>query len=252
MTRHEQWPVGELPSLDVAVPVGTIDVRTGDAGIIQLTLESAAAADFEISNTGDRVSVRHPSRWSLRGRNCRLMVTVPSGTDISIDSASAEVRLTGRFGAVRVRTASGDIQVDRALRLDVTTASGTVGCGTVDGDTTLSSVSGDCTLKSVDGRLDVTVTSGDLRVDTCAGDVTMASTSGSARIGHCGGNDISLRSISGDMRLGLPSGIRVEADISTVSGRAQLPEPAPTSGERRPVRLMVKTVSGDIRLERSS
>ncbi|MDP2293777.1 MAG: DUF4097 family beta strand repeat-containing protein [Actinomycetota bacterium] len=252
MTRHEQWSVGERPSLDIGVPVGFIDVRTGDAGIIQLTLESAAAADFEITNTGDRVSVRHPSRWSLRGRNCRLTVTVPAGTDVTVDSASAEVRLTGRYGAVRVRTASGDIQVDRALRLDVTTASGTIACGTVDGDTSLSSVSGDCTLKSVDGRLDVTVTSGDLRVDTCAGDVSMASTSGSARVGHCGGSDISVRSISGDVRLGLPSGIRVEADLSTVSGRAQLPEPAPSGGDRRPVRLMVKTVSGDIRLERSN
>ena len=73
-----------------------------------------------------------------------------------------------------------------------------------------------------------------------------------SRVGHCDGSDISVRSISGDVRLGLPSGIRVEADLSTVSGRAQLPEPAPTGGDRRPVRLMVKTVSGDIRLERSN
>ena len=61
-----------------------------------------------------------------------------------------------------------------------------------------------------------------------------------------------MRSISGDVRVGLPGGIRVEAEISTLSGRAVLPDPVPASdlGDRRPVRLQLKTVSGDIRLER--
>ena len=82
--------------------------------------------------------------------------------------------------------------------------------------------------------------------------MNVRSTSGSTRIGHCDGSEISVRSISGDVRMGLPSGIRVEADISTVSGKASMPEPAaPTPGERRPVRVKLKTVSGDIRITRS-
>ena len=252
MDRHEQWSVGERASLDVRVPVGVIEVRVGDAGIIQLTVESAAAADFEITKTGDRVALRHPSRWSMRGRNCRIVATVPTGTDINVEAASAEVRLAGRLGVVRVRTASGAVEVDGASRLEVTTASGGVACHAVDGDATISTVSGDCTLKGVGGRLDVTLTSGDLRVERCAGDLMVGSTSGSTRIGHCDGNEISVRSISGDVRVGLPSGIRVEADISTVSGRASLPEPVATGGDRRPVRLRLKTVSGDIRVERTT
>ncbi|MGB8859798.1 MAG: DUF4097 family beta strand repeat-containing protein, partial [Ilumatobacteraceae bacterium] len=153
-----------------------------------------------------------------------------------------------------VRTASGDMQVDGALRLEVTTASGEISCGEIVGDATITTISGDCTVTGVGGRLDATLTSGDLRVGRCAGDVSIGTTSGSARVGHCGGSDIVMRSISGDVRLGLPSGIRVDADIATISGRAQLPEPVPTTtaaGARRPVRLKVKTVSGDIRLERS-
>lgn len=252
MDRHEQFSVGERPSLDLRVPVGVIEVRTGDAGIIQLTVESAAAADFEITQTGDRVSLRHPSRWSMRGRSCRVVATVPSGTDVNVEAASAEVRLAGRLGAVRVRTASGDAEVEGAARLEVTTASGDVACDSVDGDATISTISGDCTVKRVGGRLDVTLTSGDLRVERCAGDLLVGSTSGSARIGHCDGSEISVRSISGDVRVGLPSGIRVEADIATVSGRASLPEPAAAGADRRPVRLRLKTVSGDIRVERTT
>ena len=73
MNRHEQWSVGEHPSLDLRVPVGVVEVHVGEAGTLHVTLESAAAADFEISKTGDRVAVRHPSRWSMRGRSSRIV-----------------------------------------------------------------------------------------------------------------------------------------------------------------------------------
>lgn len=254
MSRNESWQVGERPSLDVRVPVGTIEVYTGDAGVIQLTIDSTGADEFEIYQTGDRVSVRHPSRWGKRGRHTRMVAHVPVGADIEISSTSGEVRLVGSLGVVRVHTASGDIQAGDAAKLDATTASGDFACGDVAGDVHISSVSGDCTVGRVGGRLDATLTSGDLRVESCDGDVLVSSTSGDVRVGRCGGSDISMRSISGDVRVGLPGGIRVEAEISTLSGRAVLPDPVPATDldDRRPVRLQLKTVSGDIRVERIS
>ena len=188
----------------------------------------------------------------MRGRSSRLVANVPIGTDVEIDSTSGGVRLIGRLGAVRVRTASGDVEVDSAARLDLTTASGDLSCAEVGGDTAVSSVSGDCRVKVVGGSLDATLTSGDLRVDECAGDVAVGSTSGDVRIDRCCGTAIAVRSISGDVSVGLPTGIRVEADISTLSGRAVLPDPSTASvaGDRRSVRLQLKTVSGDIRVER--
>ena len=35
MNRHEQWPVGDRPSVDIGVPVGFIEVRTGPAGSLE-------------------------------------------------------------------------------------------------------------------------------------------------------------------------------------------------------------------------
>jgi DUF4097 and DUF4098 domain-containing protein YvlB len=253
MSRTESWQVGERPSLDVRVPVGTVEVYTGDAGVIQLTIDSTDADDFEVYKTGDRVSVRHPSRWGRRGRHTRIVAHVPAGTDTEISSTSGEVRLVGCLGAVRVHSGSGDIELGDAAKLDATTASGGISCGDIAGDTNISSVSGDCTVRHVGGRLEATLTSGDLRVEMCDGDVLIASTSGDVRVGRCCGTDISVRSISGDVRVGLPSGIRVEAEISTLSGRAMLPDPVLASDhtDRRPVRLQLKTVSGDIRIERT-
>lgn len=253
MSRNEQWQVGERPLLDVRVPVGSIEIFSGAEGIVQLTVDAPDADDFDIFKAGDRVSVRHPSRWRMRGRNSRIVAQVPAGTDVEVNSTSGEVRLTGRLGAVRVHTASGNIEVGDAARLDITTASGQLTGGAIGGEATISSVSGDCTLRCVDGTLAATLTSGDLRVDECGGDLTVASTSGDVRVSRCRGSDISVRSISGDVRVGLPTGIRVEAEISTLSGRASLPDAAPSAvgGERRAVRLHLKTISGDIRVERT-
>ena len=254
MTRNERWEVGERPSLDVRVPVGTVEVYAGDAGVVLITIDGTDVDDFEIFKTGDRISVRHPSRWGRRGRHSRLVAHVPIGSDVELNSTSGEVRLIGRLGVVRIHTASGDIEVGNAARVNVTTASGDFSCGEIDGEVSVSSVSGDCVMRRVGGRLDATLTSGDLRVDLCDGDVTIGSTSGDVRVGQCAGSDIAVRSISGDVRVGLPSGIRVEADISTLSGRAILPDPVSASdqGDRRPVRLQLKTVSGDIRVERTT
>lgn len=252
--RQEHWSVGERPSLDLRVPSGSVEVRNGAAGQVDLSLDSSSADEFEVSAVGDMIVVHHPSRWTMRGRSCRLVLTVPAGSDVAVDAASAEVRLTGTFGAVRVRTASGDITLGDVLRLDASTASGDISVGSVVGDARVTAISGDCAAQTVGGRLEATLTSGDLRVERCNGDVEVASTSGSARINHCGGSEIALRSMSGDLRVGLPTGIRVAADLSTISGTARLPEPAgagSTPDQRREVRLRLKTVSGDLRVERS-
>jgi DUF4097 and DUF4098 domain-containing protein YvlB len=254
MSRNERWDVGDRPFLDVRVPVGTIEIYSGDAGVVELLVDATDADDFEIFKTGDRISVRHPSRWRMRGRSSRVVAHVPVGTDVEVNSASGEIRLIGNLGALRLHTASGDIEVGDAGSINVTIASGGLTCGSISGDANISSVSGDCSVRLVGGRLEATLTSGDLRVLECDGDIAVGSTSGDVRIAQCCGSEISVRSISGDVRVGLPSGIRVEAEISTLSGRASVPQPASASDtrDRRAVRLNLRTVSGDIRVERTS
>src|SRR6478735_3595598 len=246
MIRNERWDVGERPSIDLRLPVGTIEVCADTSGVVALMIDAADADDFEVFKTGDRISVRHPSRWGRRGRHSRVVALVPPGSDLELSSASGDMRLTGRFGVVRLHTASGGMVMGDAGKLDVTTASGELSCGEIEGQATVSSVSGEVSIRRVGGGLEVTITSGDLRVDCCDGDMMINTTSGDVRVGRCGGSEIAIRSISGDVRVGLPTGIRVEAEISTLSGRASIPEPMATSvpGDRRPVRLQLKTVSG--------
>ena len=194
------------------------------------TIDATDADEFEVFKTGDRISVRHPSRWGRRGRNStvgrscagrhRRRDQLDVGRGAPGRSAWASCACTPRPATSRLATLRASTSPRPRARSPVATSSG---------ERNVSSVSGDCTLQRVGGRLDATLTSGDLRVDECDGDVVIGSTSGDVRVGRCGGTDIAVRSISGDVRVGLPSGIRVEAEISTLSGRATLPEPASAS-----------------------
>jgi DUF4097 and DUF4098 domain-containing protein YvlB len=203
---------------------------------------------------GDSVTVRQQSRWSLRARSLCLLVIVPDGAELEMVSASADLRTRGDLGAARVRTTSGDIELDGVGRLEVATTSGDVRVARVHGDATVTTVSGDATLAAVTGRLGGSSVSGDVRADVVGGDVRFGTTSGDVAIGRCDGGAIALKSISGDLSIGLPSGLAVEADLSTTSGRASLPDPAPDDGgavARRPVRLAMRTVSGDLTVKRA-
>lgn len=254
MRRSERFEIGERARLDVRLPSGLVDVRTGAAGTIEVVVEASDPESFDIARVGDTVSVRPPSRWGLRGRTT-VAVVVPDGTEVELSTTSADVRMGGSLGPVRVRTTSGDVEIDAVARLELGTTSGDARVGTVHGDASITTVSGEARVGTVAGRVQGSAVSGDLRIAHVGGDVRFGTTSGDVRIERCDGSDIALKSISGDLVLGLPTGISVEADLSTTSGRATLPVPAPPSaGEepRRPVRLALRSVSGDLTIQRAA
>jgi Putative adhesin len=251
--RHERFEVGDRPRVEVHVPAGSVEVRAGAPSVIEITIDASDPGDFEVDQVGDSVSVRQTSRWRTRSRSVRVTAVVPSGTDVDVTSGSADAHLVGDLGVSRVRTASGDAQVDMVARLDASTASGDIRIGEVSGDAVLSTASGDCTVGTVEGRLGVSTASGDLRADLVGGELQVSTASGNVRVGRCGGGEVAVKTVSGDITVGLPSGIRVDADINTMSGRTRLPDPAAVDPAvpRRPVRLRLRSVSGNIRVERA-
>jgi DUF4097 and DUF4098 domain-containing protein YvlB len=124
------------------------------------------------------------------------------------------------------------------------------------GDAGFNSASGDVIVTTVNGRLTAQLASGDLTADAVGSALDVGTASGDVRIGRCDGSEISVKTVSGDIKLGLPGGIRVEPNISTMSGKVTLPQaasqPADNSVERRSVRVRLRTVSGDVRIERVS
>jgi DUF4097 and DUF4098 domain-containing protein YvlB len=249
---HHRFDVSAHARFECDVVSGEVRVRNGVDGAISVTVETADPGTIEVVQLGDSVSVRRPAGWGGRRRQVVVTAEVPAGTDLRISATSAEVRLDGTFGSSRVHAVSGDITIDTIDRGEVDSGSGDIQLR-ASGSLEVSSLSGDINVHHVRGTLRASLTSGDLRADMVDGDVEVATMSGDVVIGRCDGDEIALRSVSGDLRLGLPAGITVEPEISTVSGSTTLPGGGaqPVDGPRRRVRLRLRTVAGDIRLERA-
>lgn len=253
MRREERFEVGELARVDVDVPTGSVQARTGAAGVIEVVVDAGSAEQFEISAVGDTVTVRAPTGWFARGGKANVSLIVPVRTDLAINVATAEVNLRGELGAVRARTASSDVSVEEAGRVEAHSASGDVRVRAA-GEIHASSASGDIRIGTVVGALSASSASGDVSAEQVGGRVEIGTTSGDIRLRRCDGDDIAVKTVSGDITIGLPTGIRVEPDISTLSGSTILPKGPVSSSDvpRRPVRLRARAVSGDVRIDRVS
>lgn len=255
--RREEFDLGERPQLDLDVKAGNVTVRAGSDGSATVSVDGSDVDDWNITQMGGTITVQAPRGRMWGGRSARVHVDLPAGADASIQTASAAVSLSGSLGSARIRTASGDVHVDVVERLDANSASGDVRVGSVTGDASCTTASGDVAVSAVDGRLTVGTASGDVRVARASDDVHIGSASGDVRVERYDGADLTIKSISGDVTVGLPAGIRVDPDLSTLSGRTMLPTPSGTGastssgGDRRVVRVRIKTVSGDIALARA-
>ncbi|MFW2333054.1 DUF4097 family beta strand repeat-containing protein [Ilumatobacter sp.] len=251
-TRREELSVGEHPSIAIKNLSGLVEVRSGEHDRVVVTIEADDADEWVVTQLHDSISVHPDDRRRRRVRRARVVVELPSGSDVEIRSASADVVLIGAFGSTKIRTMSGDVRAGAVTRLDVDTASGAARADAVASTAACNTASGDVEMGEVGGPLTIGTASGNVRVALAADDVEIGTASGDVRIGRFDGSSLTVKCISGDVSVGLPSGIRVEPDISTLAGRTSLPTPSITriAGERRVVRVGLRTVSGDITLER--
>jgi len=250
MRRDERFTVDGHVQVEIELTAGSVTIRTSESGTVQVSADTNGSAELDISQMGDTIAVRQ----GRRSRSARVVLDVPVGTDVSVKGASVGVSARGALGSLRTKTASGDVDAEDVVRLDLSMSSGDARIGVVRDEASITTASGDAVVRSVGGRLQATLASGDLRAESVAGDIEAGTAAGDVVIGRCDGSVVAIRTVSGDIHIGLPGGIRVDPEISTMSGKVRLPDAAPVadpSVERRPVRLRLRTVSGDIRVDRA-
>jgi DUF4097 and DUF4098 domain-containing protein YvlB len=161
---------------------------------------------------------------------------------------------------VRVRTASGDVSVRvDCAKVDVNTASGDLSVDKVSGSVSYHSASGDISAQAVGDGLEVKSASGDVHVGELTGDSTIQSVSGDISLMINAPLRLKANVVSGDIDLGIRRGLVVDIDASTMSGslRSEIDfdGAADAGGEvaqaSAPVRLQLKTVSGDVVVRRA-
>ena len=196
----------------------------------------------------------------------RVSMTVPTGSDVASRTGSADLWSTGRSAAASedrlrrlavdhvsgpstVESGSGDVTLnDVSDALRVKSGSGDIAVRHSEGAIAVSTGSGDVEIGD-SGRLTVVKTgSGDLQVGEARTDVSLATGSGDLAIGCARNGKVTVKGASGDVRVGIPAGVPVWTDITTVSGSIHSDLEGvgqPQEGEDH-IELRAKTVSGDI------
>lgn len=245
--------IGASGRLQIRMMSGSIAIRAVDGETVRVRERNgrSLAEAFRIETSADRLSLTSNEKFGGvdfivfsigRRSGLALEIDVPRGTTVGVDSASAEISMSGLTGSMKVRTASGDIRLDD-----------------VRGSLELDAVSGDARI-AANGPLD-------LRARTISGDVTvqgprlghaiLQTTSGDVRLDALleGPGPFEIQTVSGDATIVGRSGIRVEARTVTGDLRSELPNRRDSAPGRKMLivgdggtPLAFRSVSGDLRV----
>ena len=257
-------------SLYVEIGKGSVQVVATDTTESYVEVSGRDAADVHVTQDGDQISVVAPRmRTGFLSGDSRLdvRVTVPTDSDLAIRTGSADISVDGTVGTAKLKsgsgevrvdalagpgvidTGSGDIRVDEArAELRIKSGSGSINIGHVASSVAVSTGSGDVEIGTTNGPTVVKTGSGDLKVADARTDVSLTTGSGDFVIGAANRGRFTAKGASGDVHVGIPAGIPVWTDISTVSGEIHsnlrgAGEPGEGADH---VELRAKTVSGDI------
>ncbi|WP_148612207.1 DUF4097 family beta strand repeat-containing protein [Nocardioides rubriscoriae] len=269
MTDHH-FETHEPIGLYVENGKGAVVVHATDTTETRVELTGPDADDTMVDFDGRRLTVIAPQqRGGLFSGDRRLdiVVTLPSNSDLVTKLGSADLRVTGQVGTAQVRSGSGDVTLDvlagaclvetgsgevtvehAGQELRVKSGSGDIAIGTAVAEVSVSTGSGDVEIRDASGQTAVKTGSGDLRIGRAGGDVGLVTGSGDLRIGSIAAGRVQVKGASGDVQVGVPAGVPVWTDVSTVSGHIR--SSLQSAGEPEPgadhVELRAKTVSGDI------
>lgn len=249
---QESFEVEGSPDIEVRFEAGRVEVHRGPEGKVDVTVDTNSPG-FIVEQRGNSILVSSDktTSWLSRG-SAYVVIAAPAGSDLRVGVASAPITADLPLGKVDIKTASGDIEVERADTLAIKSASGDADIGSVDHSLAFTSASGDLRVRDTcRGNVAISTASGDVRINACEASITANTASGDVYIGRFTGRNASFKGMSGEVTLGIPRRTEIELDASLLSGSLRAPDPERSDEppERR-MSIKVKLVSGDLRFER--
>jgi hypothetical protein len=221
-------PKGTVIVKNVAGEVRVVGTSRNEIQVEASYEDGVERIDFVSEGGRARIEVVLPKGEKRRhrgGGDAYLEIRVPQGSELEVQTVSAEIEVRDVLGRQRLRSVSGNVEADlEQSEMQVET------------------VSGDVTLRGhgKPANLRARTVSGNLTVDRGAGQVEAMTTSGDLILEVEPASDVRVRTTSGNLRLSgnlTPDG-EVEAD--TVSGELSV------RLRTRGFRYDVTTFSGDI------
>jgi DUF4097 and DUF4098 domain-containing protein YvlB len=226
LERRAADPQGEIEIVNVS---GMVEVVGWDRGEVEVSGTAGDSVDrVDVTSAGNHTSIHVMSRSAPSwGSDCEahLVVHVPAKSAVTATLVSADFKVTGVQGDVKLQAVSGNLS------------------GDVGGDVRATTVSGNVRLTARAAKtIEIKTISGDIRLTGGGGDVDMTTVSGSAAIELAGVSRGRFKSISGDMTAALAVVPDGQIESESVSGDVSLNFAAAPAAE-----FDVQSFSGDIK-----
>ncbi len=253
----------EPVSIDARIPAGELRLEAVETAETEVEIEPIDESSQELMDAvrlelrGRDLSVEVPERRGFFGRNPRFLVRmrVPQGSRLGMRSRSADVETRGLLESADIKTASGDVSIERTERdVRAQTASGDISVERA-GSINANSASGDISVGHCAGPFKANSVSGDVDARKIDGAVESQTVSGDQQLASVGLATVAATSVSGDIVVRVRRGATVWLDVRSVSGDTQSEldvGDGPPADTGEVMELRVNTVSGDVRIERAT
>ncbi|MFI8519765.1 DUF4097 family beta strand repeat-containing protein [Streptomyces sp. NPDC085481] len=232
-----------------------------------------AAEQTEVTYANGLLTIRTPKQRYLIGRTGTVDVAVelPTGSQVEMTGAWAQVYGEGRLGEVRVKTSSGDVRLDTTGPLhltashgsitvhrvegpaEITTSSGSLRVGTVDGTAVLKNSHGTTAIGNALGDLRVSGANGDILIERAEGSVAATTAHGTLRLGEVARGTVQLETSYGAIEVGVRKGTAAWLDVNSGAGQvrnALTASESPAATEET-VEVRARTRYGNIDIHRT-
>ena len=281
-----------MPTFDTPEPISAdLDLVVGDARIAASDRRDTvvdvrpsddshepdvqAAEQTRVEYAAGRLLVKAPRQRGLglfsKPGSIDVTIDLPAGSRVHGDASVGAFHGAGRLGECRVKTAAGDIQLERTGVIDLNTGAGAISVDRVAGSAEVSTGSGRVRLREIDGTaviknsngdswvgeaagdLRVNSANGNISVDRADADVNASTANGDVRVGGVRRGSASLKTSFGEIEVGIQAGAAARLDVHTQFGRIHnhmdaSDGPGP-SGDT--VEVRARTSYGDIVIHRS-
>jgi Putative adhesin len=249
-----------------------VEVRPSDS---TRQADIQAAEQTRVEYSPGRLLVKATGRWRAwspfgYGGAVDVEIGLPAGSRITGSTVGAfrcvgalgdcEVKTSigdmeiEQAGALRLSTAAGDIAVERATGdAHLATGSGAIRVGEVQGAAEIKNSNGDIHVRDVTGELRVKAANGDITIERARGRVTVKTANGDIRVGAPASGSVVAETALGAVEIAIADGTAAWLDLHTQFGRlhndlagGEAPEP----GEDR-LEVRARTSYGDITIRRA-
>ncbi|SFQ06079.1 Putative adhesin [Amycolatopsis arida] len=214
-TAQQPWAEG------VAQLLGWVGERFGpQLGTDLRGSPAEAVRQVRIEKLGNRLVVRGPKALALRNVPLAITVHAPAGSRLDLRTGAGDVAVAGTAGRADVATVSGEVSLDRVDgSTTVRTGSGAIRLGTALAGLQVRTGSGDVEASSVADSATLATGTGDVWLGVTAGRVLVRSGRGDLSVAEAASGELELITGSGDVRVGIRSGVAAEVRLSSASGR---------------------------------